>query len=84
MMTTKILKQMKSILKKSLMQRSKKQTKNLFGEGKKSQKGVYIFNLIDPGFMSTGVPTKPLKLSALLVNQKATQCTECTAQSHPR
>jgi hypothetical protein len=40
--------------------------------------------LLDPGFMSFGFPTKLLKLSALLVNQKAMQHTECVAQSHPR
>jgi hypothetical protein len=43
-----------------------------------------LSEFIDPGFMSIGFPTKPLKLSALLVNQKATQHTECVAQSHPR
>jgi hypothetical protein len=40
--------------------------------------------LIDPGFMSFRFPTKPLKLSSLLVNQKETQHIECVTQSHPR
>jgi hypothetical protein len=35
----------------------------------------FLSELIDPRFMYFGFPTKPLKLSTLLVNQKETQHT---------
>jgi hypothetical protein len=42
----------------------------------------FLSELIDPGFMYFGFPTKPLKISSLPINQKATQRTRCVAQSH--
>ena len=45
---------------------------------------LYYLSLLTQGSCLFGFPKKPLKLLALLVNQKATQHTKCISQSHPR
>jgi hypothetical protein len=43
-----------------------------------------LLSQIDPGSDLTSFQQNPSKTIAPLVNQKATQHTGCTAQSHPR